>query len=141
MNVKRYTLGNWTKSTFEVLDYLKQQNENNIFPLSKDLPSGTYRNWISPLKKGEYIADETRLQLTDKGKDLLEQLKNKSPEERRGKRTPAQHSRINPRELSEENMYKITIQGKLHVHESLVSEKEAFNIINILLKKRKKKVK
>lgn len=134
-----YDIGNWTTSTLKTLRFIKEQNDINKLPKLKDLPSGTYRNWVYPLKNGGYLQNGKGFSLTLKGLELLEQLTKNPPKDRRGRRSgyKKRTSKLSRQEVNTEektqipknNIYEVSVKGSEMVFQALVTEQEAKDII------------
>lgn len=126
----------------ETLEFIKAQNDNNKRPKLKDLPSGTYRNWVYPLKNGYYLENGNGFCLTSEGIKLLEELRKNPPKDRRGRRRgyKKRTSKLSRQEVNTEektqtpknNIYEVSVKGSDMVFQALVTEQEAKEIIKLI---------
>lgn len=130
-----YNIGQWTKSTFETLIFIKERSDTGKNPKMHNFPSGTYRNWVYVLNKNGYLINEDGYKLTEKGIQLLQQLKDNPPADRRGRRRIIEQAEeeSQPRKRRKVNtkptMYRVTVAGHDLAFDSLVTHDKAVDII------------
>ena len=130
-----YNIGQWTKSTLQTLIFIKEHSKSGRNPKMHNLPSGTYRNWAYVLSKGGYLLNEDGYRLTEKGIELLQQLENNPPTDRRGRKRIMEHTEeeSQTRKKSKTNtkpiMYRVTVAGRDLAFDSLVPHDKALEII------------
>lgn len=131
-----YKVGNWTKSTSQTLTFIKERSDTGKNPKLHNFPSGTYRNWVYPLVNGGYVINEDGYKLTDKGLELLKQLIENPPSDRRGKKRIIEQVEVEeetPKRKKKQNakppMYRITLGGRDLAFDTVVTHEEAMKII------------
>lgn len=135
-----YKIGKWTTSTIDVLKFIDDKNKVNINPRAKDLPSGTYRNWVYPLKDAGYVEDKEGFVLTERGKSLLANLIANPPVSRRGRiKGNKRSTQINVQATGGTPLFEVSIQGTDTVYHALVDSELANEIIATISNLRKKK--
>ena len=141
-----YKEGNWTNSTLETLKFLFDENNAGRKPKLKDMKSGTRINWTWVFKQGGYVQNEDGYFLTEKGKQLLNNLLTNPPQDRRGKikKQVAQHDKkmsqeeaigkfINERKQDKiKKDYRITIAGRDLTVDTLITHDEAMRLIKTI---------
>jgi len=135
-----YKIGKWTASTVEVLKFIDDKNKVSINPRLKDLQSGTFRNWIYPLKEAGYVEDKDGFILTERGKSLLANLIANPPVSRRGKiKGNKRSNQTNVSATDGAPLYEINIRGTDMVYQALVDSELANEIIAVISNLRKQK--
>ncbi len=134
-----YKIGEWTKSALQTLIFIRDRNTAGVKPRFGDFPSGTFRNWLYPLKNAGYLSVENNgFFLTEKGTALLNQLIHNPPTDRRGRKKIEEDSTVEEKSGTKKNrrknevreqLYRVTIGSRDFAFDTLVSHKEAMEII------------
>jgi len=134
-----YIAGKWTPKTLETLNYIEAENNKGIRPKPKDLESGTIRNWAYVLKNSGHLENGKGFLLTEKGKILLQELRENPPEGRRRKVLIGKKGRKKSvtTAISDTDTYNITIEGNKTYFEQDVSTQKALEIIKSLMESKK----
>jgi len=71
-----YKLGHWKKSTLRTLERVRQENDDFRRNLQASiLKNGSMAKWLTILKEGEYLDNGDGYKLNDKGRQLLQELR------------------------------------------------------------------
>ncbi|MFH1053846.1 MAG: hypothetical protein V1740_05520 [Candidatus Woesearchaeota archaeon] len=136
---KSYQMGHWTKGTLSTLEFIENQNIQNIKPRAKDMPTGTLRNWAYVLKKGDYLKNGDGFVLTEKGKDLLRVLSRNPPRERRGKIKKRIQQIVTKQKTDDEksDAYRLVLEGADMILDTKIPRDWAMEILSTIASRKK----
>lgn len=122
-----YTIGNWTPSTLNTLEWLSQCNAEGKRPHWSQVKSGTYKNWLAVLRKEGYVDYSDGFRLLEKGKQLLLSLNKMPPPDRRKTTTHPSAEKWSNKKIPQGGW--ITIRGSTLQFQSTLSSNEEVALV------------